>query len=128
MLTTAANENPLNCEEHLRPLCIAYNTNVQSTTGFSPFSLMFGRQARMPIDVVYGSPNEEMMPSEHAASLRDRLESAYRRVREQMNHKLDRQKEYYNRKVHGQPYSAGDLVWLHAVAVRRGRTKKFHRP
>ena len=128
MLATAANENPFNWEEHLRPLCMAYNTSVQSTTGFSPFSLMFGRQARMPIDVVYGSPNEEKTPSEHAASLRERLESAYQRVREQMSHKLDRQKEYYNRKVHGQPYSAGDLVWLHAVAVPRGRTKKFHRP
>ena len=105
MLATAANENPFNWEEHLRPLCMAYNTSVQSTTGFSPFSLMFGHQVWMPMDVLYGSPNDEKTPSEHAASLREWLESAYRRMREQMNHKLDRQKEYYNRKVHGQPYS-----------------------
>ena len=53
MLATAASENPFDWEEHLRPLCMAYNTSVQSTTGFTPFSLMFGRQARMPIDVMY---------------------------------------------------------------------------
>ena len=118
MLATAASENPFDWEEHLRPLCMAYNTSVQSTTGFTPFSLMFGRQARMPIDVMYGSPNEEeKSPSEHTANLRERLESAYRRVREQMNQRLDRQKYFYNKKIHGKPYSIADLVWLHSTVV-----------
>ena len=101
---------------------MAYNTSIQPTTGFTPFSLMFGYQARMPIDV------KERSPSQHAADLRELLESAYRRVREQMSHKLDRQKEFYNKKVHGQPYSAGDLVWLHSPVVPRGQAKKLHRP
>ena len=57
MLAIAASENPFDWKEHLRHLCMAYNTSVQLPTGFIPFSLMFGRQARMPIDVMYGSPN-----------------------------------------------------------------------
>ena len=30
-------------------LCMAYNTSVQSTTGYSPFFLVFGRQVKMQL-------------------------------------------------------------------------------
>ena len=39
-----------------------------------------------------------------------------------------RQKEFYDRRVHGQPYVDGDLVWLHSPVVPRGKFKKFHHP
>ncbi len=39
-----------------------------------------------------------------------------------------RQKEIYDAKVHGKPFSAGDLVWLFNPAVPRGQARKFHRP
>ena len=131
MLATAAEETVFNWEEHLRPLCMAYNTSVHPTTGFTPFYLMFGRQARMPIDVMFGTPTDEdshKSPSQHAAELRKHLESAYRRVREQMGHQLERQKDYYDKKVHGKPYSEGDFVWLYSPVVPRGRARKLHRP
>ena len=62
MLGTAASANPFSWEDHLHPLCMAYNTSINPTTGFSPSFLMFGRQARMPIDVVYGSPILQKLP------------------------------------------------------------------
>ena len=45
-----------------------------------------------------------------------------------MGHVLDRQKDIYDKKVHGEPFKKGDLVWLHCPAVPRGRSKKLHRP
>ena len=56
MLATAVQERPFEREGHLRHLCMAYNTSIHPTTGYTPFYLMFGRQARMPIDVMYGTP------------------------------------------------------------------------
>ena len=36
-------------------IMIAYRTSVQESTGATPFSLMFGREAHLPIDVWYAT-------------------------------------------------------------------------
>ena len=129
MLATTAEKHPFDWESQLRPLCLAYNTSVHPTTGYSPFYLMYGRQVRMPIDIMFGTPTPDTAsPSEYADDLRKRLEKAYQQVREQMGHQLDRQKELYDRKVHGKLFEAGDLVWLFSPVVPRGCPKKLHRP
>eukprot|EP00731_Ephydatia_muelleri_P008908 Em0004g1246a len=39
-----------------------------------------------------------------------------------------RSEELYNRRVHGQEYEVGDLVWLNNPVVPRGRSRKLHCP
>ena len=129
MLAMATSEYPSQWNSHLRNLCMAYNTSVQPTTGFSPFYLMFGRQARVPIDIMYGTPTPPMTPvTEYAACLKQRLENAYEQVRGKMGHSLDRQKDLYDKRIHGKPLATGDKVWLHCPAVPRGKSKKLHCP
>ena len=53
---------------------------------------------------------------------------AYKYVNEKVGDKQERQKELYNRKIHGEPYKAGDMVWLLNPAVPKGKAKKFHNP
>ena len=55
MLSTNIKDHQGTWEDHIRAVCMAYNTSVQPTTGFTPFYLMFGRQARIPVDVMFGS-------------------------------------------------------------------------
>jgi len=57
MLTTCAKDNPLDWEKHVRKVCMAYNTSVLASTGYTPFFLIFGHQAHIPVDVMYGSSN-----------------------------------------------------------------------
>ena len=129
MLSMAVTERPFEWERHLPRLCLAYNTSVHPTTGYSPFFLMFGRPVRMPINIMYGTPTPR--PSSIPKYVKDLcgdLESAYERVRVCMGEQLDRQKELYDRKAHGEPFKQGDLVWLHTPVVSRGKSRKLHRP
>ena len=54
MLASTVEEDPSNWEQHLRKVCMAYNTYVHPSTGYAPFYLMFGCLARLPVDIMYG--------------------------------------------------------------------------
>ena len=83
MLAATVEEHPGDRDKHLRAVCMAYNTSVHPSTGFSPFFMMFGRQAKIPLDLVYGStPTEEATYPEHVRRIKSTLEEAYSRVRE----------------------------------------------
>ena len=52
---------------------------------------------------IYGStPTEDVTLPEYARRMKCTLEGAYSRVREHMGAGLDRQKELYDRRVHGE--------------------------
>ena len=114
MFAMAVGEKPFEWEQSLRRLCFAYNTSLQPTTGYSPFALMFGRQARLPMDIVMGvAPSLSKTTQQYAQELHQDLEAAYACVRA---------------KTQGRPFQKGDLVWLHSPATPRGRSRKLHKP
>ena len=53
MLATYLDDQPIAWDEYLSKLCMAYNSSVQSATGYSPYFLMFGRDAHLPMDIIY---------------------------------------------------------------------------
>ena len=103
---------------------LAYRTSVQETTGATPYSLMFGREASLPADVMFGTPPGQAATSssDYALSLRQRLEQSFHHVRERMDQKQSRQKELYDRKAHGVPFTEDDRVWQ---LFPEGNTKSF---
>lgn len=62
MLATTVKDHPFDWEEALRKVCMAYNSSVHAATGFAPFYLMFGREARLPWDMIYGTLPVEPKP------------------------------------------------------------------
>ena len=49
-------------------------------------------------------------------------------VRERVRMKQNRQKEVYDKHIHGPSHSPGDLVWLQNAKVPQETNKKFHKP
>ena len=90
---------------------------------------MFGREARLLADLMFGTPSPaEESPDTYARNLKKSLESAYERVRQTTDSAHKQQKQLYDKRVHGKPFEAGDLVWLHSPAVSKGKSRKLHHP
>ena len=90
---------------------------------------MFGRQVRLPIDIMFGnSPVVTSSPSVYATKLQQSLTTAYDQVRNKMDATFQRHKQFYDQKVHGRPFTVGDLVWLYSPVVPTGQAKKLYHP
>ena len=121
MLSMYVNENHTDWDLHLQHVMLAYRSKVQETTGPTPHFLLTGREVTVPTDVMFGHAPEVPRPvPEYVAHVRNTLEAAFRTVRDRTQAQQRRQKTYYDRRCHGNPYSVGDLVWLHVPYVKHG--------
>ncbi len=129
MLRTYVDGTQTNWDHHLPHITLAYNTSVHPSTGQTPFRMMYGRKARLPIDVMFGpaEPPKSYTTGQYMLELNQSLDQAYSLAREKAGLIQRRQKELYDRKIHGQAYKEGDLVWLFNPHVPRGKSKKLHR-
>ena len=83
MLAATTKEYPFDWEEQVRKVCMAYNTSVHATTGYTPLYLMFGRETKLPADLMFGTPSPaEESPDTYARNLKKSLESASERVKQ----------------------------------------------
>ena len=90
---------------------------------------MFGRQARLSGDVIYGTTNTtEQSVDDYARTLRRRTEDAFTLASQYSLRQQLRQKELYDRKVHAKPFEKGEYVWLNSPMEWRGTSKKLHHP
>ena len=126
MLSTCTKDHPFDWEHHIRKVCMAYNSSAQTSTRYTPLYLMFGRQARLPLDIMYDTSGPTALnPGEYASVLQKQLRTAYDSVRERLSKTHLRQQELCNYKVHEQPHKPGDLVWLHSAVARKGPRRKL---
>ena len=88
---------------------MAYNTSVLLSTGYTPYYLLFGHETRLPLDLMYVTRKPQpQLVQDYAAHMKQCISDAhYAVVREQLNPAHARQKEFYDRKIHGQPYKKG---------------------
>lgn len=111
MLATTLKDSPFDWEERLKKMCMAYNSSVNASTGYTPFYLLFGWEARLPIDLMYSTSRPKPQSvQDYAAHLYQSLSDAHYAVRAQLKLAHARRKQFYDRKVHGEPYRKGDLV------------------
>ena len=58
MLKARVEDNPATWDEHLDFCVMAYRSSVRFSTGHNPFELMFGREMRIPLDVMVGGAED----------------------------------------------------------------------
>lgn len=78
----------------LEELVFVYRTAVQSTTGQTPFEMVYGRRPRIQLDLVFPE-EDESGPVEYADyvnELRERMEEMYEKVRAAQGMRMDKAK------------------------------------
>ena len=84
---------------------------VQASTGNTPFFLLYGREMRLPLDVIYHPPERDQSRIDYAIEVRTILDKAYGVGRDQLQLAHKRQKNYYDRRSRGKRFKKGKSVW-----------------
>ena len=112
------------------PACLlAYRAAEHASTGYTPAFLVYGRELRVPADVLFAPPREwgiqRKKPYPHA--IREHLWRAHCNARHKLHLSHKYQKDYYDKQVHGAPLVEGDKVWYTDTPLS-GDSEKFNRP
>ncbi|KAJ8348821.1 hypothetical protein SKAU_G00274100 [Synaphobranchus kaupii] len=90
---------------------------VQESSQLTPAALMFGRELRTPVDLVFGARPEPEEPSrtreEYYHRLRDRLLIAHDFARKAQASAGFKQKRWYDTRCRGRAFAAGEQVWVY---------------
>ena len=126
------NDDQTDWDKWLPLVAMAYNGSVHSSTGHSPFYLMYGRPMMMPLELVLPTPDEEnvQLPQEDSVDhfirkLLDSMRHVFNLVRTNLGRALELQKRQYNKKRWLKHFYPGQGVWLYNPRRKVGRTPKL---
>ncbi len=115
---------------------MAYRATPQTSTGFTPNILVTGKETKMHVDLIYGSPNSRRHLNNYKCycsyveELRNTMVDAYFKTRKCLGDEAVRQKMYYDRNTTPHHFKKGDCViyWHKLTTVQTlssGRTGLF---
>lgn len=131
MLGKVVSTHQRDWDEFLPYVMAANRASNHEVTGFSPNYLIFGRENRAPLDIVFGQPEspggERITYADYAAGLEERFEVAYRLMRESLGRAAERRKRRYDLRVRPLQFRAGQWVWYLTPRRFVGRSPKWGR-
>ncbi|KAI4882775.1 hypothetical protein NFI96_009166 [Prochilodus magdalenae] len=101
--------------QKISQLVHAYNCTRNDATGYSPYLLMFGREARLPVDLCFGVVPEgegDVSYQNYITQLRSDLQEAYKLAADAAGKNHERNKKMHDRLVKEQVLAKGDRVLL----------------
>ena len=107
-------EHSLDWDNWLDQAVFAYISSVHESTGLSPYEMVFGRPARMPIEVELGVPLQNpSSQSDYIQSLRKAIQLANQVAQRNLVAARERQSRQYDQgHPSWKPFEAGQSVWL----------------
>jgi hypothetical protein len=131
MLAKVVDLNQRDWSARLPQVMAAYRASQHEATGFSPNFLVYGRELRAPVDIVFGAPHEDENvygdADEFVCHKLSVMEEAYALVRQNLGTSLQRAKRYYDLKARGTTYSVGTWVWYYCPRRYVQRSPKWQR-
>ena len=111
---------------HLQACIFAYNTSISASTGYTPFFLMHGREAKSPADLALIPPQDiSDVVDVHLARIYSQLRLARTQARRNIQQAQLKMKLYYDQTSRNHPIRVGHLVWVFNPAMKKGLVKKL---
>ena len=130
MLAMFVSENQRDWCEWLPLVMMAYRSTPHSTTKLTPNSLMFGREFRLPVDLVVGRPEVEernRSVEEYEQKLRQNLEIAHNVARKAIGKDAKYQKRHFDSRIKEKALEPGSFVYLYDSSKKKGLSYKIGR-
>jgi transposase InsO family protein len=121
-------KNQKDWDRHLPFLLMAYRSATHESTGFTPASMLFGRELRLPCDLLFGRPEEtQRSPSQYVDGLSDRLDNVHRWARGKIFIASEKMKAHYDTRCNEAKFKEGDYVWLFNPQRKKGLSPKLQK-
>ncbi|KAI5627544.1 hypothetical protein C0J50_12903, partial [Silurus asotus] len=120
MLGTLDHAEKNRWSQHVNRLVHAYNCTKNEATGHSPYYLLFGREARLPVDLCFGTSPDGVGASNHrqyVKKMKSDLQKAYQLATKTAQKSQQRNKRAYDRHVKHQTLAVGDRVLIRNLAI-----------
>lgn len=120
MLGTLDPKQKQKWSQKISQLVHAYNCSQNDATGYSPYLLMFGREACLPVDICFGVTEDNQKTKsyhQYVAKLKKDLQRAYSLATESSDKNHQRNKKAHDKHVKEQVLDKGDRVLLRNFGV-----------
>ena len=126
MLRVMGNEAHDDWDEILPFAMSAYRNTPHESTKHSPHSLMFGREAVLPVDIIFGNPPRDVpqCATEYGLWLKECMQTAHQDTRKHLKKAAERQKNYFDAKYTPHPFQTGEFVWRYVAKPARHKLTK----
>ena len=102
MISKLEQDKKAHWSEHLPEMLSSYNSMCSAVTGYSPYFLLFGRKARMPVDYLFPTlcdlPHQTKMEV-FVTAMQKRLKEAFAVARHLTSQEAAKQWHYYDHKA-----------------------------
>ena len=111
-------------DKFIGPVLFAYRTTPQSTTKITPFFLMYGREAKLPMDSQRLEGEQNLVS--HIETLMDELPEKRIQAKNKIEKAQVKQKQYHDKHIKQEiQFSIGDKVLYFNVAKDKQHTGKL---
>ena len=116
-------------DKQLPMLLLSYRSAMHEATGFTPSMLLNGRELTLPVDLMYGRPDEEYTSqSQYVCDLQRRLEAVHSFARSTASRHHNRSKRRYDLRADTSRFEPGDRVWMANPQRKKGVCPKLTNP
>lgn len=134
MVKKMCQERPADWDRYLPALLFAYREVPQSSLGFSPFEMLYGRTVRGPLAILHEIWTNQELEAElkttyaYVLELRERLEETCKMAHDNLEKAREKYKKFYDRKAVDRQLKPGDRALILLPSDRNKLTMQWKGP